>query len=215
GFDSAKDQSYFLCRLTAEQLSRLVLPLGTWRKQDVFTRAKAMGFSHFEEDGESQDVCFLAQQDLATFLVGQGLEAHRGEIITEQGRVLGAHQGSWKYTVGQRRGLGLPDVTPWYVTGLDASNNQVIVGKNEELFRQELLLTEVQWQIEPPEQWQGQVQLRSRHQAAEARGMLMENGSWRFCFKEPQRAVTPGQFAVLHQNTWVTGSGVIAVRGLW
>ncbi|WP_417910843.1 tRNA 2-thiouridine(34) synthase MnmA [Candidatus Electronema sp. PJ] len=212
GLDPKKDQSYFLCRLTAEQLSRLILPLGTWRKQDVFARAQAIGFSHFNEGGESQDVCFLAQQDLATFLVNQGLAARSGEIITEQGKVLGAHQGSWKYTVGQRRGLGLPDVTPWYVIGLDAINNQVIVGKNEELFRQELLLVDVQWQIEPPKQWQGRVQLRSRHQAAEAWVMPDEkHDCWKVCFAEPQRAVTPGQFAVFYEGEQVLGSGVIAI----
>jgi tRNA-uridine 2-sulfurtransferase len=210
GLDPAKDQSYFLCRLTAEQLSRLLLPLGTWRKKDVFARAQAMGFNHFEEAGESQDVCFLAGQDLPSFLAKQGLEARIGEIVTEQGKVLGSHQGSWKYTVGQRRGLGIPDATPWYVTGLDAANNCVVVGKNEELFRRELLLADVQWQIEPPEQWQGRVQLRSRHQAAEAQVLPAENGCWRVCFAEPQRAVTPGQFAVFYQDDWAAGSGVIA-----
>jgi tRNA-specific 2-thiouridylase len=209
GLDPAKDQSYFLCRLTAGQLSRLVLPLGTWRKQDVFAHARAMSFSHFKEGGESQDVCFLAEQNLTAFLTEQGLQARSGEIITEQSRVLGSHQGSWKYTVGQRRGLGIPDVTPWYVTGLDAINNRVIVGKNEELFRRELRLADVQWQIEPPEQWQGKVQLRSRHQAAEARAISTENGGWQVCFTEPQRAVTPGQFAVLYEDDRVAGSGTI------
>lgn len=209
GCDPAKDQSYFLCRLTAAQLARLILPLGVWRKQDVFAQARAMSFNHFEESGESQDVCFLAGQNLASFLAGQGLEASSGEIMTGDGRLLGRHQGSWKYTVGQRRGLGLPDATPWYVTGLDAASNRVIVGKNEALFRRELLLTDVQWQMEPPEKWQGRVQLRSRHQAAEARVMPAESGGWRVCFTEPQRAVTPGQFAVLYQDDWVVGSGVI------
>ncbi|MCW5199582.1 tRNA 2-thiouridine(34) synthase MnmA [Desulfobulbus sp. F1] len=209
GLDPAKDQSYFLCRLTAKQLSRLVLPLGDWRKQDVFARVRAMGFNHFEEDGESQDVCFLAGQDLAAFLDRQGIKARSGEIVTRKGRVLGSHLGYWKYTVGQRRGLGIPDATPWYVTGLDAEQHQVIVGKNEELLQRELLLADMQWQIEPPEQWQGRVQLRSRHQAAEAKAVPTENGCWRVFFKEPQRAVTPGQFAVLYEDDQVVGSGVI------
>jgi len=211
GLDPGKDQSYFLCRLTAKQLSRLILPLGIWRKKDVFAQAQVMGFSHFKEGGESQDVCFLASQDLASFLTEQGLEARSGQIITKQGKVLGSHQGSWKYTVGQRRGLGLPDATPWYVTGLDATNNQVIVGKNEELFQCELRLADVQWQIEPAEQWQGRVQLRSRHQATEARAVPIENSGWRVCFAEPQRAITPGQFAVLYEGDRVVGSGIIEI----
>jgi tRNA-specific 2-thiouridylase len=209
GLDPGKDQSYFLCRLNAAQLRRLVLPLGAWRKSEVFARAKAMGFSQFKTDGESQDVCFLAGQDLASFLSEEGLEARSGEVVTAEGKVLGSHQGCWKYTVGQRRGLGLPDATPWYVTGLDAANNRVIVGKNEELFQRELLLAEVQWQTPPPALWQGRVQLRSRHQAAEARIAPAENGRWKVYFEEAQRAVTPGQFAVFYESDRVVGSGII------
>jgi len=208
GSDMDKDQSYFLCRLTAEQLGRLVLPLGAWRKPEVFAKARTMGFSH-TPSGESQDVCFLAQQDLADFLAGQGVESRSGEVRTADGRLLDRHQGIWKYTVGQRRGLGLPDATPWYVIGLDAEQNRVVVGKNEALFRREVLLADVQWRIAPPPQWQGRVQLRSRHRAAEAQIRPAENGRWRVCFTEPQRAVTPGQFAVWYQDDWQLGSGVI------
>lgn len=209
GLDPGKDQSYFLCRLSAAQLERLILPLGTWRKSEVFARAAELGFSQFKTGGESQDVCFLAGQDLTSFLRKEGLESCGGEIVTADGRVLGRHQGCWKYTVGQRRGLGLPDATPWYVTGVDAGSNRVIAGKNEELFRRELLLAEVEWHIRLPEHWQGQVQLRSRHQAAEARAMPAENGCWRVCFDKPQRAVTPGQFAVFYEDDRVAGSGII------
>ena len=172
--DPTKDQSYFLCRLSAEQLDRLILPLGDWEKTAVFQRAREMGFTHF--DGrESQDVCFLADQNLSSFLEGQGLKSSTGELVTSDGQVLGSHQGIWKYTVGQRRGLGLPDTTPWYVTGLDAAANRVIIGKNEELFQRDLLLRDVQWAIQPPERWQGRVQLRSRHRAAEAQILALEN----------------------------------------
>jgi tRNA-specific 2-thiouridylase len=207
--DPGKDQSYFLCRLSAAQLRRLVLPLGGWRKSEVFARAEAMGFSQFKTEGESQDVCFLAGQDLPSFLRKEGLAASGGEIVTAEGRTLGRHQGCWNYTVGQRRGLGLPDATPWYVTGLDAAANRVIVGKNDELLRRELLLAEVQWHIPPPASWQGQAQLRSRHQAAAARAEPAAEGCWRVRFEEPQRAVTPGQFAVLYEDGLVAASGVI------
>jgi tRNA-specific 2-thiouridylase len=208
GSDPAKDQSYFLCRLAADRLARLILPLGNWRKKDVFAQARALGFSHF--DGSvSQDVCFLADQMLASFLADQGAASRSGEIVTADGKVLGQHQGCWQYTIGQRRGLGIPDATPWYVIALDAQRNQVIVGKNEELFQHGLLLTDVRWQIAPPEQWQGRVQLRSRHQATEAQVLPAAQGCWRVCFAEPQRAVTPGQFAVFYENDAVAGSGVI------
>ncbi len=208
GSDPAKDQSYFLCRLSADQLSQLIFPLGAWRKKEVFAQARALGFTHFD-GSESQDVCFLAGQTLASFLAEQGLNSRSGEIVTADGKVLGQHRGCWQYTVGQRRGLGLPDATPWYVIAIDAQRNQVTVGKNEELLQRELLLTDVQWQIAPPEQWQGHVQLRSRHRAAAAHVMPAGQGCWQVCFAEPQRAVTPGQFAVLYKNDAVAGSGVI------
>jgi tRNA-specific 2-thiouridylase len=206
--DPAKDQSYFLCRLSAKQLEHLVLPLGDWKKSDVFLRAQEMGFSHFNGH-ESQDVCFLADQDLAVFLEGQGVKSRHGEITTNDGQVLGNHGGIWKYTVGQRRGLGIPDTTPWYVTGLDAEKNRVIIGKNEELFLRDLLLYDVQWAIQPPERWQGMVQLRSRHRAAEAQILPRDNTSWQVRFTEPQRAITPGQYAVFYQDGRVIGSGII------
>jgi tRNA-specific 2-thiouridylase len=206
--DPTKDQSYFLCRLSGEQLSRIIFPLGDQRKKDVFTQARAMGFSHFD-GGESQDVCFLVERDLASFLTDQGLENRDGEIVTEDDRVLGGHQGIWKYTVGQRRGLGISDATPWYVTGLDARENRVIIGKNEELFLRDALLADVRWRISPPEQWRGGVQLRSRHRAAEAEVAPGENSGWRVRFTEPQRAITPGQFAVFYQDDLVVGSGII------
>ena len=208
GKDPRKDQSYFLCRLSSQQLQQTLFPLADYCKKDIFLRAQDFGFTQFGGD-ESQDVCFLAHQNLAAFLAEQGMKSMSGEIATKDGRVLGSHEGSWKYTVGQRRGLGIPDATPWYVVGLDAENNRVIVGKNDELFQRELLLSDVQWQLELPIPWQGKVQLRSRHQAAEAEVSPVENGNWRVRFKEPQRAVTPGQFAVLYQEDMVVASGVI------
>jgi tRNA-specific 2-thiouridylase len=211
GLDSDKDQSYFLCRLAAERLAQLILPLGSWRKEDVFAQAQAFGFNHFD-GSESQDICFLAEQTLASFLAQQGLTDRSGDIVTADGKFLGRHQGCWRYTVGQRRGLGLPDATPWYVIALDEQRNQVIVGKNKDLLQREVLLTDLRWQIAELEQWQGHVQLRSRHQAAAAQVLPAEQGCWHVCFAEPQWAVTPGQFAVLYEKETVAGSGVIVPK---
>jgi tRNA-specific 2-thiouridylase len=208
GSDHTKDQSYFLCRLSVEQLDRLVLPLGEWEKNSVFQQAKDMGFNHFD-GAESQDVCFLADQDLAGFLASQGVKSRKGEISTASGQVHGSHNGIWKYTVGQRRGLGIPDATPWYVTGLDARENRVIIGKNNDLFLQDLLLRDVEWHILPPKTWQGKIQLRSRHRPAVAQVKPVKNNCWQVRFDEPQRAITPGQFAVLYQDDRVIGSGII------
>ncbi len=206
--DPLKDQSYFLCRLSAEQLDRLILPLGEWEKAAVFERARSMGFSHFN-GSESQDVCFLADKKLAAFLEDQDVQSCPGEIINKSGEVLGSHQGIWKYTVGQRRGLGLPDATPWYVTGLDGEKNRVIIGKNEDLFLRDLPIRAVQWAVKPPEKWTGSIQLRSRHRAAEGQVLQQDDTSLLIRFSKPQRAITPGQFAVFYQNDLVIGSGII------
>jgi len=206
--DPAKDQSYFLCRLSAKQLDRLILPLGNWGKTAVYQRARAMGFTHFEGT-ESQDVCFLANRELPSFLTEQGLTGTDGEIVTEDGKVLGNHRGIWYYTVGQRRGLGIPDTTPWYVTALNVAANRVIIGKNDQLFHHNLLLRNVQWSIRAPKRWQGRVQIRSRHRAAEAEIRPLEKDRVLVHFAEPQRAITPGQFAVFYRDEQVTGSGII------
>jgi len=206
--DSKKDQSYFLCRLDSRQLARLILPLGNWQKRDVYERAVEMGFTHFNGQ-ESQDVCFLSGKNLPDFLQEQNVKNCPGEITTRDGEVLGRHRGIWHYTVGQRRGLGLPDATPWYVTGLDPEHNRVLIGKNESLFKKRLRVTDVHWHIPKPLIWEGDVQLRSRHRAAPARIVPTKNGDCLIDFSEPQRALSPGQFAVFYKKNRVVGSAII------
>jgi tRNA-specific 2-thiouridylase len=208
GVDPVKDQSYFLCRLQQKQLSRLILPLGSMKKQDVFQQAEAMGFSQFD-GSESQDVCFLNEHPLPIFLQNRGVNISCGDIATQDGKILGRHKGIWQYTVGQRRGLGLPDSTPWYVISLDPSTNRVIVGKHDELFKRVIPLTSVHWAIPEPVRWHGSVQLRSRHRAAPATVSPAEKGGWQVLFAEPQRAITPGQYAVFYEDDRVAGAGII------
>ncbi|MGE4561175.1 MAG: tRNA 2-thiouridine(34) synthase MnmA [Desulfobulbus sp.] len=207
GLDPVKDQSYFLARLDADQLQRLLFPLGRWTKEAVCRRAEDLGFSFGGE--ESQDVCFL-EQDLPGFLTLHGLGGHKGAVVTLEGRTIGEHQGVWRYTIGQRRGLGLPDATPWYVVGLDGPGNRVIVGKNEDLFTRLCPLHSLLWTNNaPPLPWKGPVQLRSRHTPALA--VLSQTGpdGWQLEFDQAQRAITPGQYAVLYEGDRVLGSGII------
>ncbi len=208
GRDAGKDQSYFLSRLRREQLDRLLFPLGDWSKEAVYLRAAALGFQFGGE--ESQDVCFL-EQELPVFLADHGLGEKVGPVITLEGRVIGEHRGVWRYTIGQRRGLGLPDATPWYVVGLDGPGNRVIVGKQETLWQDRCLLQELLWTgVAPILPWRGLVQLRSRHQPALALICQMGEQSWQLTFEQPQRAITPGQFAVFYDGDRVMGSAIIA-----
>ncbi|OQX17014.1 MAG: tRNA 2-thiouridine(34) synthase MnmA [Desulfobulbaceae bacterium A2] len=203
--DRGKDQSYFLCRLPAASLERLLFPLGALHKDDVRARAVALGLVTARE---SQDVCFLEGTSVPELLARHGVVAPPGRIVTGDGRELGHHQGIHCYTVGQRRGLGQPDRSPWYVLRLDGGHNQVVVGKAEELFTRRLLLRELDWRGPPPP-WQGHVRLRSRQRECAARLLPRHDGGWPVECDEPQRAVTPGQYAVFYDGEQVIGSGEI------
>lgn len=208
GGDGRKDQSYFLARLQANQLESLLFPLGDWTKEAVYRRATALGFDFDGE--ESQDVCFL-EQELPSFLAEHGLGEQAGPVVTGDGCVIGEHRGVWRYTIGQRRGLGLPDVTPWYVVGLDGAKNRVMVGKQEVLWQDRCQLLELRWtHAAPMMPWRGLVQLRSRHQPALAELSGQDRDTWQLVFDQPQRAITPGQFAVFYEGQRVLGSAVIA-----
>jgi len=212
GADRRKDQSYFLARLGAERLQHTLFPLGDLTKEQVYERAASLGFRFGGQ--ESQDVCFLTE-GLSAFLAAQGVGAHTGPVLTLDGRQIGEHRGVWHYTIGQRRGLGLPDATPWYVVALDGPNNRVIVGKQPELLRRRCTLRSPVWIHEPPAlPWRCLVQLRSRHHPAMAELTPAGADAWRLIFAEPQRAITPGQFAVFYEGDRVLGSAVIGTDGV-
>lgn len=207
GLDQGKDQSYFLCRLGREQLGRILFPLGTLRKKEVQELAASLGLAG-KTGTESQDVCFL-DKGLQMFLVKHGLAGQPGEILSLDGRVLGTHAGIHHYTIGQRRGLGLPDATPWYVVRLDPAANEVIVGKNEDLFQHRFYVDHLHWPgVEKKLPWRGGVQLRSRHSPAPAT-LTRKKSGWSITCEEPQRAITPGQYAVLYEDDKVVASAVI------
>lgn len=205
--DRRKDQTYFLARVSRSYLHKTLFPLGEWTKKQVYLKAQELGFRFQGE--ESQDVCFLPE-GLSSFLAGQGVRERTGAIVDLNGTRLGQHRGIWNYTIGQRRGLALPDATPWYVVGLDGENNRVIVGKQTDLLLSTCTVQNLQWcDTSPVLPWRGLVQLRSRHTPAAALVTAAGPGRWRILFDTPQRAVTPGQFAVFYHGEQVLGSAVI------
>ena len=207
GSDPGKDQSYFLARLRPAQFQSTLFPLGACSKAQMYARAGGMGMRF--EGQESQDVCFLTH-GLSAMLAEHGSGEQIGPVVTTDGRQIGEHRGIWHYTIGQRRGLGLPDATPWYVVRLDGPNNRVIVGKQEDLFASRCTLHALQWTYEPPAlPWRGLVQLRSRHLPALAELTARDATTWRLDFAAPQRAITPGQFAVFYEDDRVVGSAMI------
>jgi tRNA-uridine 2-sulfurtransferase len=211
GLDPKKDQSYFLHQLTQKQLARIIMPLGDQTKKRVYKIAADLGLSGIH-GAESQDVCFLKEQDLHTFMSRYvQTEADIGPIITQDGRELGKHKGIHYYTVGQRKGLGIPDATPYYVMALDPSRNAVVVGKKDDLLQREMSVTEVNWLAgEPPALPRDFItKIRYRHHGALAHVLDPQDSIYRVYFQQPQLAVTPGQFGVFYQNAEVMGGGVI------
>lgn len=211
GLDPLKDQSYFLSRLNQGQLGRLVFPLGEMTKTEVYSLVEDQGFTGFRGT-ESQDVCFLMDENVGDFLERRfpgNLSA--GPIVTLGGRKIGRHNGIFRYTIGQRRGLGIPDSTPWYVACIDPQNNRVVVAKAGELMRQTVNIGDLHWLtgVPPEEGSLYEVRLRSTHSGAMAHFSFNDNGQALLDFEEPQRAVTPGQFAVLYRKDEVAGSGII------
>jgi tRNA-uridine 2-sulfurtransferase len=211
GKDAGKDQSYFLARLSQQQLGRVAFPLGGMTKDAVYDFVEEQGFTDFRGQ-ESQDVCFLGTDSVGRFLEKRGpVSESGGDIVATDGRILGRHNGIYNYTIGQRRGLGISDATPWYVTSIDAKSNRVIVGKDDELFQDHTEITDVLWACDrhPDLDRNYRVRLRYGHRGAEARINPVADGRYQITFFEKQRAVTPGQFAVIYDQGVILGSGEI------
>jgi tRNA-specific 2-thiouridylase len=211
GNDPTKDQSYFLCLLRQEQLARARFPLGEYRKDEVYEMAAELGLQ-FSRSEESQDVCFLKDHEVADYLEETGEKPFApGKVVTVDGRKVGDHNGIHRFTIGQRRGLGIPDATPWYVVGLEAEQNLVVVGKKEDLFQSEMRVAGVNWLAgQPPAIAKDiEVRIRYRHQPAPAEIRLDGQGGAEVVFQEPQRAITPGQFAAFYRGDELLGGGPI------
>lgn len=207
GVDQSKDQSYFLSRLTQSQLTALLLPLGGRCKNDIYDFVEKHGFNTFR-GSESQDVCFLENMSVADYLKNH-ITSLPGDIVDKQGNILGTHNGICNYTIGQRRGLGISDSSPYYVINIDARENRVIIGKNNDLYRDDIVLHNLHWisGTPPADTKCFQVKIRSSHEGCEADLVALGNGRYRLLLAQAQRAVTPGQFAVLYRDDEVIGSG--------
>jgi tRNA-specific 2-thiouridylase len=209
GLDDGKDQSYFLYAMTQEQLAHTLFPLGGLRKKEVREIALAQGFVNAEKH-ESQDVCFVTGGDYADFI-----EHHRGgrcppgNFIDAEGNVLGRHKGLIRYTVGQRKGLGLSFPRPMYVCGKNVRDNTVTLGGQELLYSKALFAEDLNWILPPSPLLRVKAKTRYRQPEQEAT-VRVEGGRMRVEFDVPQRAVAAGQAVVLYDGDVVVGGGTIA-----
>ncbi len=204
GVDPRKDQTYFIYRLTQDQLSKVLFPIGRMTKQEVREIAAKINIPLSEKE-ESQDFYSGDYKDLLD------VKDKPGDIVDRKGNVLGQHNGFWNYTIGQRKGLGVAFSEPLYVLSLDSENNKVVVGIREEVMGSAFIVNDLNWiafeSLESP--MEVNVKIRSAQNAAVALIEPFETDSVKVTFHVPNDGITPGQSAVFYQEDMVIGGGVI------
>jgi len=204
-----KDQSYFLYPIPVDRLPKFWLPLAELTKEEVRQRADALGLPTADKS-ESQDACFVTPNPphvVVRRLTGEDPGA--GQIVDENGRVLGQHKGFDAYTVGQRRGLGMPG-GPWYVVSVRPDSNEVVVRHGGVAVTEEVELMDMHWHVDEAPQRVG-VKLRSRGEPVAAELLPEADGRARLVFPEPVARPAPGQVAVAYDDQdWVVAGGVIS-----
>lgn len=212
--DTHKDQTYFLWMLTEENLRKTIFPLGGLTKAEVRQIARNHGFEQLSKKAESQEICFIPNNDYRTFLAEQGVAIPQGEYIDCLGNVLGTHQGYCHYTIGQRKGLGIALGAPKFVTHIDAATNRVTLGNRDDLLTSHATISDVRirdldWLTESPT-----LQARIRYKSPAVNCQLSDNCLGE-CetrivnFSSPVWGVTPGQSLVLYKDGLVVGGGII------
>ena len=210
--DETKDQSYVLYSLTQAQLAQVRFPLGTLQKSEVRTIAASFGFAHAEQR-ESQDLCFVPDGDYASFIEHYtGQPSLPGDFVDKTGKVLGKHKGLIRYTIGQRKGLGIGAATPYYVCEHNVEKNTVVLGSEDDLRIKIVTATGINFitvdRLNEP--IRVIVKVRYRQKGDWATVSQIDSDALRIVFDEPQKGVAKGQAAVLYDGDYVVGGGTIA-----
>ncbi|MFH1874894.1 MAG: tRNA 2-thiouridine(34) synthase MnmA [Pseudomonadota bacterium] len=214
GIEKNKDQSYFLFVISQENLKRTFFPIGELTKAEVRKIAAEHGLPTSSKR-ESQEICFVTDDDYAGFVEGYAPDqiSGSGDFVDKQGKILGKHRGIHAYTIGQRRGLGFGLGKRQYVIQIDAKQNRIILGDRQDLYYQDMLLKDVHLICSKADvekkAGQIQVQIRSTHKAAPAQLEFQQDGKVKVEFKEAQLMITPGQAAVFYSGDEVLGGGWI------
>jgi tRNA-uridine 2-sulfurtransferase len=214
--DECKDQSYFLWGLTQEQLSRSEFPLGELTKEEVRALARQVNLPVAEKP-ESMELCFVPNGNYVQFIhaysreSGKPVNDQEGDIVTEDGTVIGRHTGVHHYTIGQRKGLGFTTGKPIYVRAIDPEQNRIVVGEDDALRSASFEVEAVNWISieEPAAPIRAQVKIRHKHEPASAMVEALPDDCARITFDQPQRAITPGQAAVIYDGDVVLAGGWI------
>ena len=214
GLDPRKDQSYVLYGLSQDQLARVLLPLGAYRKDEIRAIAADRGLVNARKP-DSQEICFIDDEGYQAFLERRQAAGEPGDFIDRDGKVIGRHQGIGRYTIGQRKGLGQAFGSRVFVTDLDPQRNQVRLGSEEDLKRSSLVADRIKQTGFDPLTGAGaptrNITAQIRYQAKPASAILtpLDGDRVQIDFAEPQRAITPGQAVVFYQDDRVLGGGRI------
>jgi tRNA-specific 2-thiouridylase len=214
GVDRRKDQSYFLSRLPLNLLPNLLFPLGQMTKEEVRRLSREAGLPVRENQPESMELCFIPAGGYQDFLKARrGFSGPPGDFVDLRGRLLGRPRGLESYTVGQRRGLGIPAPEPFYVIEIQPESNRIVLGPRQELLSPGLTASRMNWLIPPPV---GEIEalavIRYRHPGVRARIIPRGDGAVEVAFASPQSAVAPGQAVAFYDGDRLLGGGWIEAR---
>jgi tRNA-uridine 2-sulfurtransferase len=213
GVDSNKDQSYFLCRLNKDQLKSVLFPVGELKKEQVREKANEFGLATANKK-DSQGLCFVGKVNFPEFL-RERLKSKNGPIVNTEGDVIGEHDGVWFYTIGQRKGIGIGGTDPYYVVERRMDTNELVVAhENDPIrFSKKLIAKDVHWISgegpDLPLSCNSKIRYRQGDQVCEVHSLIDTDLGIRVEFKEPQTAVSPGQFVVFYKDDELIGSAVI------
>ena len=208
----AKDQSYVLYSIPRELLDKILFPLGDYESKDEIRQIAREHNLRVANKPDSEDICFIPNGNYKEFLEKESdIKSKEGNIVNKEGKILGKHTGLYKYTIGQRKGLGIQNEVPLYVIGFNREKNQLIVGEENELYTKEFIVKDLNWLLFDNLEQEMEVNVKTRYSTKEYKAKIIPEGEKvRVIFDEPQKSITPGQSAVFYIDDIVLGGGKIS-----
>ena len=209
-----KDQTYVLYSISKELLDKVVMPLSDFENKAEIRKIAEEYNLPVANKPDSEDICFIPDGDYKKFLEeNSDIRAKEGNIVNKEGTILGKHNGLYRYTIGQRKGLGISNPVPLFVIGFDEAKNELIVGEEKELYQREFVVEQTNWLLFEDLKESMEVEVKVRYSAIPTKGKIIpiegKNGEVQVVLEEPQRAITPGQSAVFYIDDVVVGGGKI------
>ena len=206
-----KDQSYVLWNIPKEIIEHILFPLADFEEKEQIREIARENNLKVANKPDSEDICFIPDGNYKKFLEeNSNIKPKRGNIVNSKGEILGKHTGLYNYTIGQRKGLGISHPTPLFVLGFNPAKNEVIVGEESELYKKEIIVTDINLLLADEITEPMEVEVKTRYSAKVAKAQIMQTGNEiKVIFEEPQRAITPGQSAVFYVGDIVLGGGKI------